>query len=293
MKVSILLATWLSYSFLIATAINYPTVTFTTDLGSVGSYQTFMTSLRNNLQSGSKSHDIAVLRKPSQITNQNMFLLVELINYDKQLSITVAVSVVNVYVIAFKSGTKSFFLKDAPRGSEALLFDRTTKEPRLTVSTNYNNLGDRTKVGLGIKALGGAIEILNKFDGKSVDAPFKESLLVVIQMIAEASRFKFIELQIENKIIDDEYLPKWDTISFENRWDKLSEQIQLSGTDGIFKTPVQLQNADRSAKVVSNVAQVKSDVTLMLYHGSGERVAEEKFEGIAAEEVVKEWLEVL
>ncbi|XP_065866358.1 ribosome-inactivating protein cucurmosin-like [Euphorbia lathyris] len=283
MKVSILLATWLSCSFLIASAINYSTVTFTTHLESVGSYQTFITSLRNKLQSGSKSHDIAVLRKESQITNQNMFLLVELINYDEKLSITLAVNVSDAYVIAYKSGAKSFFLKDAPKVSEALLFDRTTKEPRLSVDTNYNNLGDRTKVGLGIGPLGRAITALNKFDGVSVDATFRNSLLVVIQMVSEAARFKFIELQIENNITG-QYKPKWDTITYENRWDRLSEQIQLSGTNGVFKTPVDLENADGTAKIVSNVADVKSDITILKYHGSGEGFGEE---------IVEEWLQVL
>ncbi|WCJ41748.1 Ribosome-inactivating protein cucurmosin [Euphorbia peplus] len=273
---SIIFVTWLSCIFVIASAINYPTVRFTTHLGSVGSYQTFITSLRNNLQSGSKSHDIAILRKLSEITDQNMFLNVELIQHNEThtFSITVGVSVVNAYVIAYKSGTKSFFFKESTDKAYKLLFDKTTKK-QLTVSTNYNNLGDRKKVELGIKPLGEAIETLSKFDGENFDTTFTDSLLVVIQMISEASRFKFIELQIEGDIIYG-YKPKWDTITYENKWDKLSEQIQISGTDGKFKTTIELQNADGSNNIVSNVAQVKSDITVMLYHNPVKGIEEEK-----------------
>nr|AAO15531.1 ribosome inactivating protein Euserratin 2 precursor [Euphorbia serrata] len=296
-KMWIVLATWLCCNIAISSClnapINYPSVKFTTHLASVGSYQSFMSSLRKELDSGSESHDIPLLRKPTEITNNNKYLLVNLINYDSQLSITLAVTVVNVYVIGYKSAGNSFFLKDAPSDAKTLLFQGTNKITLSSVDSNYNNLGDRSKVGLGIGPLSRSIDTLNKFNGVSVNNVFKESLLVVIQMVAEAARFKFIQLKIENNLLD-EYKPKNDTISYENNWEKLSEQIQLSGTDGKFKKPVTLLYANGTDKIVSTVAQVKPDISILLYKGSsGITAAEEKVGEIFAKDVMEEWLPIM
>ncbi|XP_065865525.1 ribosome-inactivating protein cucurmosin-like [Euphorbia lathyris] len=295
-KMLIVLATWLFCNIAIGlcqnAAINYPTVSFTTHLPSDASYKGLMSSLRKELDSDSESHDIPILRKPSAITQNNQYLLVDLINFNSKLSITLAITVVNVYVIGYKSGGNSFFLKDAPSDANKLLFDGTIKKTLTTVDTNYINLGDRTKVGLGIGPLNKAIDTLSKFNGVSVDKTFKDSLLVVIQMVAEAARFKFIQQKIHDNLLE-EYKPQNDVLSLENSWEALSKQIQLSGSDGQFKTAVQLLNAAGAIYSVTNVAQVKSDISLLLYKGSGRTVEEERSGEILAEEVVEKWLPVL
>ncbi|XP_065869289.1 ribosome-inactivating protein cucurmosin-like isoform X2 [Euphorbia lathyris] len=295
-KMLMLLATWLSCNIAIGScqyaAIKYPSVTFTTHLASDGSYRSLMSSLRKELDSSSKSHDIPILRKPSEITTDNKYLLVTLINHESKFNVTLAITVVNVYVIGFKSGGNSFFLSDAPSDATNLLFDGTSKK-KLSVSTNYVNLGDRTKVGLGIGPLKRAIDTLYTFNGVSVTTDFKNSLLVVIQMVAEAARFKYIQEKIENDL-SGEYRPKSDTISLENSWDALSKQIQQCGSSGKFTTPVILQNADGSNKIISSVAEVKPDISILLYYkGSGKTVEEERSGEILAEEVVEKWLSLL
>ncbi|XP_065866355.1 ribosome-inactivating protein cucurmosin-like [Euphorbia lathyris] len=254
MKQWFLLATWLCFTFAIASSQNYPTVRFTTHLYTTGSYQNFITSLRNNLRSDTQSHGMLVLPNPSQVTYQNKFLLVELINYESKHSITLALYVVDVYVIGYKSEGNSFFLKDAPEGSEKLLFDGTEKV-RLQLDSTYAKLGDRSKIPLGIGALAAAIDILHNFDGRNVNDAFRHS--------------EYIKNNLEFG-----YTPKGDTISYENQWNSLSEQIQKSGSDGKFKTKVQVQNEDYSIKYVSSVAEVKPDIAMLLYKGTGETLGE-------------------
>ncbi|XP_065866860.1 ribosome-inactivating protein cucurmosin-like [Euphorbia lathyris] len=272
MKQWFVLATWLFFTLVIASSQNYPTVRFTTHLYTTGSYQNFITSLRNNLRSVTQSHGIPVLRKPSQVTSQNKFLLVELINYDSKRSITLALYVVDVYVIGYKSEGNSFFLKDSPKGSEDLLFAGKEKV-RLQLDSTYAKLGDRSKIPLGIGALATAIDTLHNFDGRNVNDAFRHSLVVVAEMVAEATRFKFIEEYIKNNL-EYGYTPKGDTISYENQWNSLSEQIQKSGSDGKFKTKVRVQNEDYSIKYVSSVAEVKPDIAMLLYKGTGETLGE-------------------
>nr|AAO15530.1 ribosome inactivating protein Euserratin 1 precursor [Euphorbia serrata] len=293
MKMWIVFATWLCCNIAIGSSlnapVNYPTVKFTTHLASVGSYQTLMSALRVNLESKLESHNIPLLRKPSDITDQNKYLLVELTNYDTKRTVTLALTVLNVYVIGYKSGTKSFFLKDAPSDAKTLLFTDTTPKT-LEVDTNYNNLGDRSKVGLGIPALKNAINILNQFDGVSTDQDFKHSLLIVIQMVSEAARFKFIQLKIEGGLLT-QYLPKPDTISYQNNWSALSKSIQLADANGRLSESVTLKYEDGKDRVVFMVEQVQRDISLLLYHvGSTERLGEEKFGGVYADEAVEDEL---
>ncbi|XP_065867673.1 ribosome-inactivating protein cucurmosin-like [Euphorbia lathyris] len=290
----IVLATWLFCNIAIGSclnaAINYPSVKFTTHDASTGSYQSFLSTLRSALDSGSDSHGIPLLRKKSEITSKNEYLQVDLINYDTQLNITLAITVVNVYVIGFKSGGKSFFLSDAPSNAINLLFGGTSKTT-LKLDTNYQSLGDRSRVGLGIGPLKKAINALNNFNGAVSDS-LKESLLVVIQMVAEAARFKYIEKQIDNYLLG-EYKPKSDTLSLENSWDALSTQIQESSTAGKFKTPVTLQYANSTRYNVTTVEQVKPDISILLCKGSGRTVGQERFGEIFVEKVVENWLPML
>ncbi|XP_065868070.1 ribosome-inactivating protein cucurmosin-like [Euphorbia lathyris] len=291
----IVLATWLFCNIAIGSCLTapiiYPSVTFTTHLASDGSYRELMSSLRSKLDSGSKSHDIPILRNPSEIRTDNQYLLVNLINYDSKFNVTLAITVVNVYVIGFKSGGNSFFLSDAPKDATSLLF-QGTKTQKLTVSTNYQTLGNRLTVGLGIGPLKKAINTLYNFNGASITTEFKNSLLVIIQMVAEAARFQYIQRQIENGLVE-EFRPKSDTISLENSWAALSTQIQLSGTGGKFIKPVTLEYANGTKYNVSTVAQVKPDISILLCKGSGKTFGQEKFGEIFVEKIVEKWLPVL
>ncbi|XP_065868962.1 ribosome-inactivating protein luffaculin 1-like [Euphorbia lathyris] len=293
MKITCLvIATWLFCNVTIGSSLIYPTSKLTTDGISVGSYQSFITDVRSNLKSGATSHDILLLRKSSEITNKNMFVEVELSYYDtkleKKIAITLALYALNSYVIGYKSETRSFFFKEAPSAAQNLLFDGTTKKP-VEVYTTYDKLADRSKIMLSTGALKKSIGILHDFDGININTALKESLVVVIQMVAEATRFKLIENHIEFNLTYG-YTPKGDTITYENAWDPLSEQIQLSGSDGKFKTPVQVQNADYSFKNISSVQQVKSDITILLVKGSKETIGDVIFGDISATEVVEESL---
>ncbi|WCJ41750.1 Ribosome-inactivating protein gynostemmin [Euphorbia peplus] len=276
MSMQVIFATWLCCT--IAIASSFPTVRYSTQDTSVGCYQLFMATVRRALASELTSHGIPVLRKPSDVTNDNKYLLVQLDGDSPTETITLALNVVNAYVFGYKADEgRSFFFKDAPAGVEAAnngLFDGTTKVRLMSQDSNYINLGDRTKYPLGISSpIKNAIDILRRFDGKIIDDNFRHSFLVLIQNIAEAARFKFLQRQIEADIYDS-YKPQGIVISYENKWDLLSEQIQLAGADGAFPKQVQLENDDFTPRYVSNVADVKADMGILLYKGSGDRVGD-------------------
>ncbi|WCJ41751.1 Ribosome-inactivating protein SNAIf [Euphorbia peplus] len=249
--------------------VSFPTIQYSTQDTSVGCYQLFMENVRRALASELTSHGIPVLRKSSAVTDDNKYLLVQLDSDSPTETITLALNVVNAYVFGYKADdSRSFFFKDAPAGVEAAnngLFDGTTKVRLMSQDSNYINLGDRTKHPLGISSpIKVAIRFLRQFDGEVIDEDFRRSFLVLIQIVAEAARFKFLQRQIEAHIYDS-YKPEGVVISYQNGWDPISEQIQLAGADGSFPKQIQLENDDFIPRYVSNVAEVKADMGILLY----------------------------
>ncbi|XP_062083181.1 agglutinin-1-like [Humulus lupulus] len=244
---------------------SYKTVIFNTEFKdvSVGSYQMFMGSLRRELSSGTESHGIPVLRTKSTAVKDKQFVYVRLFN--KTVSITFAISALNSYVIAYQvdKEKRCYFFKEAPPESKTLLFIQCTKRVDVNLSTNYVSLGNREKTVLGFKALDKSLESFHKFDSKDPTNELRQNLLVVIQMVAEATRFKYIQQKMEWNGFDSGFLPRGDIISYENKWEDLSRAIQKS-QHGKFPATIQLQNEDYSPRNVSTVAEVKNDMGLLL-----------------------------
>ncbi|XP_065857444.1 ribosome-inactivating protein gelonin-like [Euphorbia lathyris] len=268
MEAWIVFATWLCFS--IVTASSFTTIPYTSNGASVGSYQMFMTSLRRELSSRTTNNNILVTRRPSTITNQNRYLLVQLTGANAGETITMALNMENAYFIGYKTNDgRSFFFKDSPTNIEAAnsgLFDGTTKVRVQGLDTHYTSLGDRTKIPLGIMTpMRNAINNLRLFNGV-VTTSIRESVLVLIQVVSEAARFKVLQRAIEANI-NDAFRPKGVVISYQNSWDAISLQVQTAGADGRFRTPVQLQNEDFTPRTVSTVAEVKSDMGLLHYNG--------------------------
>ncbi|XP_062076290.1 ribosome-inactivating protein cucurmosin-like [Humulus lupulus] len=244
---------------------SYSTVSFNTTFqdASVGFYQIFMRSLRMDLSSGTESYDIPVLRSKAAAVGDNQFVYVKLFN--PKISITFAVYTLNAYVVAYQvdSSRRCYFFKEAPANSKSLLFRSCTSKVDVNLATNYVNLGDREKTKLGFKPLDQSLEEFQSFDSKDSTTSLRQNLLVVIQMVAEAARFKYIQKKIESNGFESGFLPKGDVISFENNWEVLSKAIQKS-KDGKFATPIKLLNENYTPRSVSTVAEVENDMGLLL-----------------------------
>ncbi|XP_065856918.1 abrin-b-like [Euphorbia lathyris] len=293
MKAWIVFTTWLCFS--IAAASSFTTIRYTTNGASVGSYQMFMTSLRRELSSGIRSHDILVTRRPSTITNRNRYLLVQLTGANSAETITIALNMENAYFIGYQADPRrSFFFRDSPTNIEAAnsgLFDGTTKVRLQALDTHYINLGDRTRIPLGIiTPIRTAINHLRLFNGVNVNASIRESVLVLIQVVAEAARFRVLQRGIEANV-NDAFRPGGVVISYQNSWDAVSEQVQLAGADGRFRTPVQLQNENFTPRTVSTVAQVKPDMGLL--HYSGPRIFGNHNNSVGVGDLLREQLQRL
>ncbi|XP_030478852.2 ribosome-inactivating protein cucurmosin-like [Cannabis sativa] len=243
---------------------SYSTVVFNTKFNdvSVGSYQTFMQSLRRELSSGITSYDIPLLRKKSEAIKDKQFVYVRLEN--QSFKITFAVSTLNCYMIAYQvdAEKRCYFFKEAPPEAKTLLFKESTRRVNVNLSTNYNNLGNRENYNLGFKSLDNSLEAFKRFDSENPTNELRRILIVVSQMVAEAARSKYIQQKIEWKGFDSGFFPKGDILSYENKWEDLSKAIQNS-KDGSFPK-IQLQNEDYSARYVSKVAEVKNDMALLL-----------------------------
>ncbi|XP_062086581.1 ribosome-inactivating protein gelonin-like [Humulus lupulus] len=259
-------------------AISYNTVSLNTKDVSVGSYQMFMGSLRRELYGGTESHDIPVLRTKSAAVGDKQFVYVNL--HNSSVSITFAVLTLNAYVVAYQvdgEEKRCYFFKEAPPNSKTLLFDQSPKTKKVDVEleTNYNSLGMklREETNLGFKPLNESLQKFKSFDNNKPTKDLRESLLIVIQMVSEAARFKYIQQKLEFHGFQSEFPPKGDIISYENNWSALSIAIQKS-KDGKFPNTITLQNEDYSQRKVSTVAEVKADMKLLLNVATATAMAE-------------------
>ncbi|XP_062086591.1 ribosome-inactivating protein gelonin-like [Humulus lupulus] len=260
-------------------SISYNTVSFNTQIDlTVSSYQRLIQTLRTELRSGTEEHGIPVLRTKSAAVGDKQFVYVNL--HNPSVSITFAIEALNAYVVAYQvdgSEKRCYFFKEAPPNSKTLLFPQCPKKNKVDVNleTNYNSLGTklREETNLGFKPLNESLEKFKSFDSQNPTKDLRESLLIVIQMVSEAARFKYIQQKLEFHGFQSEFPPKGDIISYESKWSKLSIAIQKSN-DGKFPETITLQNEDYSQRKVSTVAEVKDDMKLLLNVATATAMAE-------------------
>lgn len=242
--------------------LGYPSVSFYTESTTPRAYSKFLTNLRSKLKSRAKSYSIPLLRQESKVTRPKRFVMVTLSNSKK--SATIAIDVVNVYVVAYRVGARSYFFEDTSTAAFNDLFKGTTKT-RFKFTGGYPDLAKlgagRAIVDLGSISLDNAIYSLNKdsTDPRKIAAP----LVVIIQMLSEASRISHIERKIVANF-HQRFRPLADVLSLENQWGTLSSEIQRSNK-GVFKKPVVLQKSDGSFFNVTDVKQIKAYLALLLF----------------------------
>ncbi|XP_048445179.1 ribosome-inactivating protein bryodin II-like [Pyrus x bretschneideri] len=259
-------------------------------------YRTFIEALRAQLTAGgSTSHGIPVLRRRQDVTDDQRFVLVNLTNYDSY-TITVAIDVVNAYVVGYCAGTRSYFLRDPATHPPPLhrLFPGTTRttlpfagdylglgraaQEALQQNTNRNraagsriheNIPMRERIPLGPGELDNAISQLRYAESASSQAA---AFIVIIQIVSEAARFRYIQGQVRDRIRDGtSAVPDPAMLSLENSWSNLSEQIQMVPANQLLfinNGCVQIRKADNSIVLVKSVdSDAVRSVAFLLYCG--------------------------
>ncbi|KAJ4828093.1 hypothetical protein Tsubulata_038866 [Turnera subulata] len=216
------------------------------------SYMKFVTSLRNQLASDYKRHGIPVLPQPSRVADGERFLLVKLSN-SPEVCISLALDVTDANVVGYQAGVESYFFSDAPNLAFSNLFAKTQKK-KLPFGITYPELekaagANRHGIDLGISNLDGAITTLYQSNGSPVNS-VASALILVMQMITEAARFRCMELQVRFNINrwPDKYpsfRPDPSIIELENKWISLSTEIQQSYQRAFFNAvPLRRANGE-------------------------------------------------
>lgn len=258
-------------------SLNYELLSLDTDTVDPNVYYVFINKLRDELKGSiDPKSKIPVLPAQVSIDSNNRFVLVEL--YNTERSATLAIDVVDSYIVGYKVGITSYYFQDVAADIYTKNPLGTTTKKTLPFGGGYPNIESKYKISredvpLGITQLNAAVSTFNKYDDPNQGIKAEDvarSALVVIQMMAEVARFKYIEEVVEDNFF---YLdPKrGDLISLENNWVALSTAIQRSAADGTFidcngKTyDITLQNKDYKFYNVSEVGEVKLKMGIMKY----------------------------
>ncbi|PWA65282.1 ribosome-inactivating protein [Artemisia annua] len=221
-----------------------------------------LTQLRTQLAaSGNEVHGIPRTRPPTDIPLRERFILVELQTGGRE-NVTVILDAAYVWVVGYILPTSDrpvlHYLNDLPvEFFQAFPIGEYTHEP-LSFDGNYNALPDREATNLGHLDLN--VAITNLYYGH--DQP--RAMLVIIEMVAEAVRFRYIEERVIRSM--EHYVPFTpDALarSLMNSWSALSQQIQWA-RDGVFRTAIQIQNVLHEFFQIQNVPESTSHAALAL-----------------------------
>ncbi|KAM1146224.1 hypothetical protein COP2_039266 [Malus domestica] len=249
-------------------------------------YTAFIEALRARLTAGRPtSHGIPVLPRREDVPDAQRFLYVDLTNYNGD-TIRVAIDVVNVYVVGYRSGNKSYILANnaenpapthilfptapgAAQSTRTMLpftgdypalgaYARRTAQPSASGARNpgsriHEDIPMLEQIPLGRNELDNAISKLHYAASHSDQAA---AFIVIIQMVSEAARFRYIESQVGTRMgIDNPpYIPDPAMRSLETNWSALSEQIQKVPANGKrFNRTIQLTTVNNRPFVVDSV----------------------------------------
>nr|ABG76785.1 ribosome-inactivating protein [Panax ginseng] len=232
---------------------NLPTVTLTTVGITRQIFNNFVDAVRDLVVSGPPVHGLLRLRDRSTVPISQRFILVELYNYEAT-PITLAIDVTNLYVVGYRTGDLFYYFLDSAVDTPGIF--RELPHIELPFNSSYPALqheaGDRVNIPLGITELDQSIQDLRHYRRTNLARPF----IVVIQMVSEAVRFRYIENLVVLSIRADgsrqNFRPTRTMISLENNWDTLSTSIQQS-VEGRFTPSVELVNREDQSVLVSSV----------------------------------------
>ncbi|XP_074310203.1 ribosome-inactivating protein saporin-7-like [Silene latifolia] len=205
-------------------------------------YSTFLTSIRNNVRNLSLNYGatgIPVIEAPT-----NTYLRINLTLSAGTVSLGLKRS--DLYVVALltkndKNVFQAYYFKGQITSAQLdNLFGEAKGEKNQKVITeyaeNYASLEKaagkttRKQAGLGIGKL---TTYLNEVNGKARSIPAEAKfMMVAIQMVSEAARFKYIEQMVLNNFPKG-FNPDDKVLILERNWDRISEAIKGS-KNGVF-----------------------------------------------------------
>ncbi|KAJ6790867.1 Uncharacterized protein M6B38_247995 [Iris pallida] len=183
------LAAWLCSSSLLVTEVkhnNNPSIVkveFNVTGCTKKSYSTFLESLRKNLSSTNSAYNFPLLPNPSPPRQDLLF--VEIFDWEDK-SITLLLSRINAYVIAYKAQDRYYLLADNPDNP---LYGNNSW--RFSFNGTYAALeykaGRRENIDLGIIELAQSISNLRYWSSDKEETTVARSLIVLIQMVSETA----------------------------------------------------------------------------------------------------------
>lgn len=243
---------------------------------------------------------IAPLRRKLEDTKQSLFgiprlrklsgpeyIYIKFISATKRNYIVIAINKKDIYVqgYTYKNGAEvgarlfkdvfnskekdKIFAKFATGKPQNIGYDGSYDELQRTARVGTGD-ANRRNVDLGMGQLGDFIDKISETQPSRIPQDEAKLLLVAIQMVSEAVRFKYIENQVIANIRNN-FKPDYKVVSLETAWGRLSKAI--AGADsktgdfgkdnaGNQKT-VELWNPQGNEWVVTNVYAVKEDIALL------------------------------
>ncbi|KAL9230536.1 hypothetical protein vseg_005874 [Gypsophila vaccaria] len=266
-------------SMVILPTLGYDKITWRLDTGTdTKHYTDMLTSLRGKLQSGTVCAFPATSAKPLP---SKQFILMDIV-YTKDgtdITITLAFQTSNTYFLGFRDVfngvARASFVSDEYNKLKDVtdLFSDAVginNRKMLPFASSYASMESaagvkRGNLAIGVENLG---FLINKVYGK---AYAKKELakfgLTVVQMVAEAARFKHIENDvIKGGLGKNNFKPDSDMVALQMEWGKISQAIHISST---AKKPCdKLENKKFTFPKVDTVAELRPYISVIKHKDS-------------------------
>ncbi|KAG7013862.1 hypothetical protein SDJN02_24031, partial [Cucurbita argyrosperma subsp. argyrosperma] len=231
------------------------------------SYKSFIQQLRQYFTiNTSILYDIPILKH--SVPPSQRFLTINLDNpYGED--IFVAVDVLTLRPVGYRSNDTSYVFFDAPRVAFETVFPSTCRV-LLGFNSDFESIENaaatsRLDTLLGLAPFESAVSDLFHYRRDSVPTSF----LVIIQMLLEATKFKFIEQSVVNSLKNGvPFKPTLAILSLQDNWAKLSLQIQASSSlQGLFGEPIELYDSNHRIIQVDSIYYpiIIANMALQLY----------------------------
>ncbi|KAM7252912.1 hypothetical protein ACFE04_025530 [Oxalis oulophora] len=232
------------------------------------SYMMLIKELRNAVLQGTEINGVPVLPSENSVPSSQRFVEVRLSNWMDD-GIVIAIDVTNLYVVAYRNSTDSYFLRDVPDEAHDQLF-RYHRPHNLSFDGSYGQLQraagtHRRDIHLGMTELSSVIASLSALVNERGTA---RGLLVCIQMIIEAARFRPIEEMVRDSFAEPSawFNPNNYMLSLENSWGELSIAVQSATSQtSSFNRTIVLQDIHGSNFDVNTVHQIIFTLAVMKF----------------------------
>ncbi|GMJ04679.1 hypothetical protein HRI_004137100 [Hibiscus trionum] len=248
-------------------------VRFTVTDATQRTYGVFINNILNALKvHGSASHGIPVLPSTRDLaaTNIQRYVVVE-VAAGVQQYVSLVIDATDVYVLGYRPGAlrESYFFSDVPLAVRNLFFQGTTRTV-LRFDGSYGALqgqagANRDRIPLGFGELRQRVIDLNRYKPDKQSREIARALIVCLQMVSEATRFKYIQQQIaalapvvpgpSTRTLTPDTLMQ----GYQNNWGQLSTAVQTATPNGAFQRSVTVT----PRHTYNNVASVRPVIAIL------------------------------